>query len=325
MRFAIPSCACALVFTTGCALGPQSGKTHIEAPFGASQPTAEVHEHAPCIFSMLLRQSAPDVTKVSQCPADPPGLSPARQAVLGQVADEAIDSIVRITTVRHRREARKRNRRGTRATSTRSGGSGVVISAEGLILTSAHVVSGAEVITVLFHNGVEYAVESVAIDATLDLALLRIGGADLEALLPSTSVLYPDTPVVAVAGTKANSSSLATRLRFGIVAATGCSLQQELGPSYGWDYSHLVESTMKLDPGFSGGPLLDSAGHLVGLNVAATDASANDRHRAYAIPFNERTREAVNRLILTVDARLPGNANTLFTKVSTPLLSEPRP
>lgn len=301
MRSAILSCVCALIFASGCALGPQPGRVYLDTPSGSSRLAAEGHEQTPCLFSRAPRCPVPDVASGRIRPADPAGLSPGQRALLRQVADEAIDSVVRVTTVRHRYEGHKNDTSDARATSTRSGGSGVVISADGLILTNAHVVSHGAAVSVLFHNGAEYLVESVVIDPRLDLAVLRIGGDGLEPLLPFTEILNPGTPVVAVAGPKAYGRNRTPRPRLGIVTATRCSLQQELASSPGWDYGDLVESTTKLEPGFSGGPLLDSAGCFLGLNVAATDATGNDRHRGYAIPFNEQTGQAIERLILTVD------------------------
>jgi S1-C subfamily serine protease len=59
----------------------------------------------------------------------------------------------------------------------------------------------------------------------------------------------------------------------------------------------MIESTASLEPGFSGGPLLDMHGRLVGLNVAMTGRPGSPQCRGYAIPFNDSARQAISELM----------------------------
>ena len=85
-----------------------------------------------------------------------------------------------------------------------------------------------------------------------------------------------------------------TRQRPGVVTRASASMQEELDPTGQRDYRRLIESTAELAPGFSGGPLLNAAGRLVGLNVAVSGAPGD--RRGYAIPFDARMGEVVARL-----------------------------
>lgn len=184
-----------------------------------------------------------------------------------------------------------------RKTSSRSGGSGVAIAAGGIILTNAHVLRGALTITVSLPDGSTHRVDRVVTDPRLDLAVLRVGSADLPPLAPSGESVTPGTPVIAVSSLVGD---LVDRARPGVVTRLTVSLQNQLDPTRRRDFADLIESTTHLAPGFSGGPLLDSKGRFVGLNVAATGTPGTEQTRGYAIPFNERTRLALASLVTEV-------------------------
>ena len=91
----------------------------------------------------------------------------------------------------------------------------------------------------------------------------------------------------------------------GVVTRGRRSLQRELDPTGRRDYGDLVETTVKLEPGFSGGPLLDLKGRLVGLNVAVTGSPGTDRQRGYTIPFDNPMHEAIGQLVVLARAASP--------------------
>lgn len=172
-----------------------------------------------------------------------------------------------------------------------SGGTGVVIAADGLILTNEHVVRGAGELHVILPDGTRRPVVRVAADRRLDLAVLRVVASDLPALTPTEAGLSAGTPVVAVGWPRADGEA---ELRTGVVVDPAASLQDVLDPTDTFDYARLIESTTALEPGFSGGPLLDMRGRLVGLNVAVRGAGRGQR--GYSLPFGAVARATVARL-----------------------------
>ena len=173
------------------------------------------------------------------------------------------------------------------------GGTGVVIAAEGLVLTNEHVVRSASLITAVLADGSRHRVKRVVAATELDVAVLVLDCAGLRPLPLADSPVRVGEPVIAVGGRR---SDEAISQRTGRVTHLAASLQNQLDPTRQRDYSRLIESTVRLEPGFSGGPLLDAAGQLVGLNVAMTGQPGQPRCRGYAIPFDTVTRKAINEL-----------------------------
>lgn len=188
---------------------------------------------------------------------------------------------------------------GMRETKSESGGTGVIIDANGLILTNEHVVRNSEKLFVLLPDGSEQCVECFAVDRHYDLALLRIRRVGLPAVRPARDIAHATQgAVVAIGWPDAEDRQLD---RIGIVTRSSVSLQDELDPSRRRDYGDLIESTAGIEPGFSGGPLLDTRGQLVGLTVAGSGLARTRPTRAYAIPFNTEVRQAVETLRRTVE------------------------
>ena len=215
-------------------------------------------------------------------PASPPPRStPPRPALQGhhepwrRLIDANAESVVHIRTQMHHAAPSGRPGRRTLAAPLCSGGTGVVIRAEGLIVTTGHVVQDAADIKVVFQDGSWAPPTRVVLDRQFDLAVLRIDVPGLDTLTPAPQPVMMGTPVVAL-------------------GKPSLSLQEGLDSGGLHDYGNLIESTAALEAGFSGGPLLDRRGRLVGLNVAVLESGSV--RRGYAIPFNEEVREAVARL-----------------------------
>lgn len=221
-------------------------------------------------------------------------LTREQETALRHIAMGALDSVVRVKTASPGREVPRSNSSDARAASTSSGGTGIVISPDGLILTNEHVVRYANDVTVVFHDGTEYPVKAIVVHPHQDIAVLRIDRNEMRSALPSLESVKSGTPVVAVSFT---TDQRERSYRTGVVTSRRRSLQRELDPAGRRDYSELVETTVKLEPGFSGGPLFDSEGRLVGLNVAVTGSPGTDRHRGYAIPFDHQMHEAIGQLV----------------------------
>jgi S1-C subfamily serine protease len=224
------------------------------------------------------------------CAAPGPAAAPG---ILQHAAQQASASVVHIRTTFPAQTQADNPPATARPTSWRSGGTGVTIGA-GLILTDEHVVHDALEIAVCLPDGSWRPVERVVTDRAFDLALLRVTGADLPAIAFSDAYASPGTPVIALGRPAAGTTHCA---RSGVVTNDAASLQDQLDPARRRDYAYLIESTVRLEPGFSGGPLLDAAGRLIGLNVATSDSTDTGECRGYALPLNKRVRAALARMV----------------------------
>ena len=177
-------------------------------------------------------------------------------------------------------------------------GSGFVVRADGLILTSEHVLSGALSIHVTLHNGRSLRAQRVAADARCDLAVIRIDARDLTPVswgdsqtLRSGSMVFAFGNPLGLAGDGHSSVSL------GLVSAIARPLPEAFGIEEDRYYGEMIQTTAPIAPGFSGGPLLDIHGHVVGILTAnAPFRDANDS-MGFAMPIHARTRPIIDALI----------------------------
>ncbi len=174
------------------------------------------------------------------------------------------------------------------------GGSGVVLREDGLILTNEHVVRDAARLVVVLPDGSRHEVRRIVKVTGLDLAVLQIDCQGLAAAPPARKPPDSGEPVVAVCRHR---SGRQPRWRSGLVVRCSASLQDKLDPTRQTDYGRLVESTVHLEPGFSGGPLVNSRGELVGLNVAMIDGAGGPDRRGYAIPLDAKTLQVIEQLV----------------------------
>ena len=170
-------------------------------------------------------------------------------------------------------------------------GSGFVIDDEGHILTNAHVVEGADDITVeIGDDGDQREATLVGADPSSDVALLDIEEDDdltsLE-LGDSGSVSVGD-PVVAIG----NPFGLDRTVTSGIVSAKARQIQ---APN-GFSISDVIQTDAAVNPGNSGGPLLDSAGRVIGINSQIASSSGANDGVAFAVPI-ETARDVADQLL----------------------------
>jgi S1-C subfamily serine protease len=168
-------------------------------------------------------------------------------------------------------------------------GSASVLSADGLLLTSAHVVTGAGrpgSVTAAFADGTETVADIVGTDPLSDLAVLRARGAVPDPLeLGDAALLQVGQLVVAVG----NPHGLAGSVTAGVVSALGRSLPTRSGRIV----DEVIQTDAALNPGNSGGALADARGRLVGVNTAVAGIGLG-----LAVPINATTR----RIIATLTA-----------------------
>ena len=163
-------------------------------------------------------------------------------------------------------------------------GSGFVVDKEGTILTNAHVVEGAESVTVSFEEGgEEIDAEVKGVDPSTDLAALKVDPSDVEALDPiplgDSSEAEVGDPVVAIGNPFGYSRTVTT----GIVSA----LQREIEAPNGFQIPNVIQTDAPINPGNSGGPLLDGQGRVIGINSQiATGGGQGSVGIGFAVPVN---------------------------------------
>ena len=143
----------------------------------------------------------------------------------------------------------------------RSGGSGVIVAPDGYALTNAHVVDGAREVAVTLDSGAELTAAVVGTDSATDLAVIRILGSGLPvAELAGTDSLRVGQLVIAIGDPLGFHSTVTT----GVVSALGRSLSAKDGRLI----ENVIQTDAALNPGNSGGPLVDTHSKVVGINTA---------------------------------------------------------
>lgn len=230
-------------------------------------------------------------------------LSDDRRAGLHDVARRALPSIVEVRTARRVATPVFPGTTGeTVATARIFGGTGVVIDRRGIVLTNEHVVRDAESVEIILGDGTRLRVDGMLLAPRRDLAVLRVHAERLTPIGLGNERGTCGAGVVAVGmlGGDRNNEVLV-----GVITQPMISLQSQLDPAGYRSYEHLVESTARLEPGFSGGPLLNTAGRLVGINVAASGADRRGDVRGYTVPLDRNTRDIVDHLVRALLAETP--------------------
>jgi serine protease Do len=174
-------------------------------------------------------------------------------------------------------------------------GSGLIVAADGTILTNAHVILRASRIHVTLADEREFDARLVGADTDSDIAVLRVqAGGDLPFLEPGTApaALMIGETVIAIG----NPFGLSHTVTTGVVSAVGRSLRSE-----DRTYTDFIQTDASINPGNSGGPLLDIKGELVGINTAIYGKAQGI---GFAIPV-ERARRVMHDLVSYGEVRQP--------------------
>src|SRR5262245_19897862 len=165
---------------------------------------------------------------------------------------------------------------GPREFQSQSLGSGFIVSADGYIMTNAHVVDAADEITVRLTDKREYKAKVIGADRRTDLALIKIEASGLPVVrFGDPSKLKVGEWVVAIGSPFGFENSVTA----GIVSAKGRSLPQE-------NYVPFIQTDVAVNPGNSGGPLFNLRGEVVGINSQIYSRTGGFMGLSFAIPID---------------------------------------
>lgn len=175
-------------------------------------------------------------------------------------------------------------------------GSGVIINAEGYILTNEHVVNDADKITVTLPDGREFKGEVKGADPRSDLAVIKISAHNLPlANLGNSDSLKIGQWVVAIGNPFGFAmDNPEPTVTVGVVSALHRTLGRAV--SRNKDYGDLIQTDAAINPGNSGGPLVNLKGEVVGINVAIFSTSGGYQGVGFAIPINN-AKKIISKLI----------------------------
>ncbi|MDR1191927.1 MAG: Do family serine endopeptidase [Verrucomicrobiales bacterium] len=190
-----------------------------------------------------------------------------------------------VVTIRARRSVRADDARqpfaDADAPPARESGSGVIVSADGYILTNNHVVAGQDRITVILPtDGAEHEARLIGADAKSDVAVLKINARDLPAATLGDSDQLEVGDVVLAIG---NPFDLGQTVTMGIVSGLG---RKNLRILERGAYANFIQTDAAINSGNSGGALVDVEGRVIGINTAIISASGGNLGIGFAIPVN---------------------------------------
>lgn len=203
----------------------------------------------------------------------------ARQSALA--LDAYSQTVIRVVqqvgpAVVHIRVRRKIRDRRDREQEVEGSGSGFVFAPDGYIVTNNHVVEGASAVEASLPDGTNFTAELVGRDAATDLAVIRVLGTGLPtARLGDSDSLQVGQLAIAIGNPFGFQSSVTT----GVISALGRSLTSTTGRLI----ENVIQTDAALNPGNSGGPLVDSLGSVIGINTAIIQYAQGI---CFAIPVN---------------------------------------
>jgi S1-C subfamily serine protease len=265
--------------------GPRSGvgiKAVLAAAVGAAVLASSitfglVEVTQPAASTALSTPAATAATATTAAAGAPAGAltSTTGDQVIATVAAEAEPSVVTIATV----DATGFSPFAVPASGV---GSGIIVSADGLILTNYHVVSGSSSLTVTLSDGKQVSGTVIATDPSKDLAVVRAGATGLTpATLATSSALAVGQLAIAIGSPLGTFTDTVTQ---GIVSGLDRSIDVTDDTGRGTTHlTGLIQTDAAINPGNSGGPLLDSSGKVIGI---VTAQASNAQGVGFAIPIS---------------------------------------
>jgi serine protease Do len=162
-------------------------------------------------------------------------------------------------------------------------GTGFIVEPNGIIVTNSHVIDDPNAqYSVVLKDGTVYPVSSIHLDETSDVAVIEIAARNLPTVsLGDSGVLQVGQRAIAIGNALGQFQNSVT---VGVVSGIGRQISASAGPgTLTKVYDSVIQTDAALNPGNSGGPLLNSAGQVIGINVATTPGASNI---SFAIPIN---------------------------------------
>ncbi len=207
-------------------------------------------------------------------------------------ANQSLNSVVHINTEIKRRQLSQEEQlfelfygNGGANRSQRGSGSGVIISDDGYIVTNNHVVENADVIRVILNDNREYKATVIGKDPATDMAVIKIEENNLPPIqIGNSDEIQVGEWVLAVG----NPFNLTSTVTAGIVSAKGRSInimQRNSGKNI-FPIESFIQTDAAVNPGNSGGALVNSKGELVGINTAIASKTGSYSGYSFAVPVN---------------------------------------
>ena len=177
-------------------------------------------------------------------------------------------------------------------------GSGIIINAEGYVLTNAHVVDGAESITITLTDGEQYQAKLIGSDESTDVAVLKVLSDKQDfpyAILGDSDDLITGEWAIAIGnpfGFLLDDTK--PTVTVGVVSAVNRDIKPEVGQRQ--VYRNMIQTDAAINPGNSGGPLVNARGEVIGINAFIFTSSRGSEGVGFAIPIN-RAKAVLNDLI----------------------------
>lgn len=202
-----------------------------------------------------------------------------KEGSIAEVANSVSPSVVSIVT-----SIKQRSIFGSYSSS--AAGTGIIASADGYIITNKHVIEGATSINVVLDDGTTYeGVKLVTTDPLNDVAYLKIDGVSNlpAAKLGNSKTITVGQQVIAIGNALGQYQNTVTS---GIVSGLGRSLTAtDSNGSNAENLSDMIQTDAAINQGNSGGPLVNAAGEVIGINTATGDSSASE-NMGFAIPIS---------------------------------------
>lgn len=197
---------------------------------------------------------------------------------IADIADKVSESVVSIVTSTKATDFFGQDREASAA------GTGIIATSDGYIITNKHVVNGASKVSVILDDGTTYEdVNVVAVDPLNDVAFLKIK--DVSNLTPATlgdsKTIHVGQQVIAIGNALGEYQNTVTA---GIISGTGRSVTASDGTGRQSEtLSDMIQTDAAINSGNSGGPLVNAAGEVIGINTAT---SASAENMGFAIPIS---------------------------------------
>lgn len=255
-----------------------------QAPAAAaveSQPPAEPSAPAPAAVPQDLPVAPLDLT--------PDAILAATEQVLVDIYERVRPSVVQIRAIRRLDLQRGPSGRAPLPFDTRrSAGSGFVWDTEGHIVTNHHVVEGADIVLVTFSDGMELEATVMGTDPDSDLAVLRVdAGEEGYELTPVTLGDSSAVKVGHLSSAIGNPFGQEFTITSGIVSAVGRTIRSGNSP---FSIPRVIQTDAPMNPGNSGGPLLDRRGRVIGVNTQIASNTGASAGIGFAVPINTAKR-----------------------------------